>query len=1056
MQNFGLFKANKVKQVFLLIYVLCTNFSYSQTGNYYITNYTPANYIASDQNRGIIQDKAGKIYVINSSGLLNYDGEYWKKTLLLNEVRGMSMDVDKNGTIFIGGEGEFGQIRSKKNGDLTYNTLTATLNEKEKDFGYLWYTLCAENKVFFCGNNNFFIYDYNKIKRITAPADSAFHTFFNVDDHIFVRQWNVGFSVYLNDNLHFVKGSEQFSDIKVRFIVPKSTNQYWVGTETGLYVMNYNKNEPTNSTFEKVSTPIENWLISNSVYCGKQLSDGNYIIGSQKAGIIHVDKNMNIIKSLDLKNGLQDENVISIFEDNNNNIWLSLNKGVSYIEINSPVTKWGKYDGIKGTIESTCKFKDKIYIATDKGVQYFNVTTSKFELSKIKIGAWELLSHKNNLFIGTDEGVYIFDGKDYTLAIESDVIYRIINDSEDPNILYIGGKDIFVKARLVGNKLTIIDEYQVDADVKDIYEFDGKIFFAVNGESIRELDKKTNKIKVYNEKDGIKLLYDINFFVFDNKLLLGSGFGIFQYNPNSKLTFTRPKINAIFPLNDPITKPKNIFNEVFLQHTGQFENRALVLELTTFSLKENKIKEDKKSLKRIRDVDLKQFYLFDSLVYISTNDGLFCYDLRHKKSQNEYITLISSFIMNEDTILHNLSSNFNEPYKIEFINNEFHFDLSATNFIDEDEMEYAYYLEGISDKYGKWNKNNTISFSNLHEGEYVFHAKSKDVLGHEGKEISFSFTVLPPWYRTTFAYIAYFILFVIVVWIIVALNTKRLRAQNIKLENTITERTKTIAYQMVEIEHKNKEITDSINYAKGIQDSILPDVKEIKQAWADTFVYFQPKDIVSGDFYWYQKINNNEFLIACADCTGHGVPGGFMSMICSDKLHDSAKQSTQPKDILFGTNNGVKATLRQEIMVEGKSKDGMEVCLIKVNTQTQEVSYSGANRLLWIVDGKTKELTEIKPTKASIASFTEFNFEYEQHDFKLKKGDIVYATSDGFPDQFGGSEGKKYMSKKMKAFVLSICDLPMDEQGDLLKKEINDWMIGYEQVDDLLVIGFRL
>ncbi len=181
-----------------------------------------------------------------------------------------------------------------------------------------------------------------------------------------------------------------------------------------------------------------------------------------------------------------------------------------------------------------------------------------------------------------------------------------------------------------------------------------------------------------------------------------------------------------------------------------------------------------------------------------------------------------------------------------------------------------------------------------------------------------------------------------------------------------------------------------------------------------------------------------------------------MSMICSDKLHDAAKQSTQPKDILFGANNGVKATLRQEIMVEGKSKDGMEVCLIKVNTKTQEVSYSGANRLLWIVDGETKKLTEIKPTKASIASFTEFNFEYEQQDIKLKKGDIVYATTDGFPDQFGGSEGKKYMSKKMKAFILSICDLPMDEQHDLLKKEINDWMTGQEQVDDLLVIAFRL
>ena len=120
------------------------------------------------------------------------------------------------------------------------------------------------------------------------------------------------------------------------------------------------------------------------------------------------------------------------------------------------------------------------------------------------------------------------------------------------------------------------------------------------------------------------------------------------------------------------------------------------------------------------------------------------------------------------------------------------------------------------------------------------------------------------------------------------------------------------------------------------------------------------------------------------------------------------------------------------------------------------LSYAGANRPLWIIDGETKEFKEIKPTKASIASFTEFNFEYEQHDFQLKEGDMVYATTDGFPDQFGGNDGKKYMSKNMKNFVVSICEKTINEQRDLLENEINQWMKNHEQVDDLLVIGIKV
>jgi len=292
--------------------------------------------------------------------------------------------------------------------------------------------------------------------------------------------------------------------------------------------------------------------------------------------------------------------------------------------------------------------------------------------------------------------------------------------------------------------------------------------------------------------------------------------------------------------------------------------------------------------------------------------------------------------------------------------------------------------------------------------------------------------------------------------IVVKLNSKRLIEQNLKLEGVIKQRTSTIAEQVKLLEHQKQEITDSINYAQRIQKSILPTVAEIKSSYQNVFVFFQPKDIVSGDFYWFHKINNEEFLIACADCTGHGVPGAFMSTICAEKLTESALRDNSPAKVLFNANNAIKKVLKQETIDEETNKDGMEIALVKFNIKTKKLTYTGANRPLWIIKGDTKEFIEVKPTKASIASFTPLNFEYEQSDITLNANDVVYLTSDGFPDQFGGQYGKKFMTKNMKQFLQEIMHLPVDEQQKLVNEKINDWKGHYEQVDDLLVIGVRI
>lgn len=1053
-------EVNKRIKLLLLFTIFIVGLFHAQTGNYFIRNYTPAQISASgEQNWGMAQDKEGRLYLANNSGVYINDGKSWTLLLLPNNSAALSIKSDDQGVIYVGGSGEFGYIFKNDTGSFRYKSLSASL--KEKEFESVWSIHCIGSKTYFCANAKFFEYSSGKIKVYNPREESeGFHTFFAVEKKLIIREKNVGFEYLSDEGIKFIKGSEGFADKRVYAIIPYKDNLYWAFCrEDGVYLIFFNKEDPSLTTFTKVKSPIDKWCVENDVFNAEAIGENLYAIGSQKDGLKIVDDKFNTLQSINTNTDLLDDGVFSIFLDKTNNIWLSLANGVCFMETNLPISKWTKNNGVAGSVEKILRFENILFVATSKGLKKLDKKTNSFTQTEISEACWDLLVIGDELLIGSDHGLYSYKKGKYTLLFEVDAAYSLFIDE---SILYIGARGSLLRGLYKDGKFTLLNEYPKAPESRSVSsESNGRIMFGTSGDGVFYFNNSKDTVLNYIGKDdGLPTLTENYVFSFNDKLLIGTESGIFAVEENNnKIFLDRPKNLNPFAAKASINKASQIQNEIWLSYSEENELHKQVLSLGIINPSSSAL--GYKTLKRLRGFEIKQFYLDSSSVYIATNLGVFKYDITATVTESSINTFISKIKLRNDTL--NVFENIDihsqttlPSLSFNYFNSDLDFYPAASDYIDEQMLQFCWYLQNYEDTFCIWTNTDVIHYKGLHEGNYVLHIKSRNILGKEGNTLSIPFRILPPWYRTAWAYISYFILFVIVVYVIVKLNTKRLRAQNVKLENTITERTKTIAHQMVEIEHKNKEITDSINYAKGIQDSILPDIKDIITTWKDTFIYFQPKDIVSGDFFWYKKINDHEFLIACADCTGHGVPGGFMSMICSDKLHDSAKDFTEPKDILFGTNNGVKTTLKQQVIVEGKSKDGMEICLLKVNTQTQEVSYSGANRLLWIVDGVTKELTEIKPTKASIASFTEFNFEYQQHDFKLKKGDIIYATSDGYPDQFGGPEGKKYMSKKMKAFVISICHLPMNEQHDLLKAEINDWMLGHEQVDDLLVIGVRL
>ena len=273
------------------------------------------------------------------------------------------------------------------------------------------------------------------------------------------------------------------------------------------------------------------------------------------------------------------------------------------------------------------------------------------------------------------------------------------------------------------------------------------------------------------------------------------------------------------------------------------------------------------------------------------------------------------------------------------------------------------------------------------------------------------------------------------------------------LEQKVIERTEEVVRQRHIVEEKHKEITDSINYAERIQRSFLATKELLDENLKDHFVFFKPKDIVSGDFYFAEKLTNNSFLLATADSTGHGVPGAIMSLLNITSLEKAIENQDQPSDILNTTRKIIIERLKKDGSAEG-GKDGMDCSVICFDFKKKKIIVSAANNPVWIVRGS--ETIEIKPDKMPVGKHDKQHVSFTQQTIDIKKGDVIYTITDGFSDQFGGSLGKKFMSKKLRELLSKNAHLPMEEQRTILENTFISWVGDLEQIDDVTLIGVRV
>lgn len=359
----------------------------------------------------------------------------------------------------------------------------------------------------------------------------------------------------------------------------------------------------------------------------------------------------------------------------------------------------------------------------------------------------------------------------------------------------------------------------------------------------------------------------------------------------------------------------------------------------------------------------------------------------------------------------------------------------------------------------KINADGIVILNNIRFGKYTLQARVTDpneaVIS---KILSYPVIIKPPFYLTWWFLVIMGVLILVATYTIIRVRERQLVRQNLLLEKTVEERTyeivqqkDQISLQKEEIEQKNQDITDSLNYASKIQQALLPSRETLQKNFKDSFILYRPRDIVSGDFYWMDE-RDDKTICVLADCTGHGVPGAFLSMLGMSLLNEIVEKNgiTAADQILNSLRKEIIRTLKQ-VDPEGQ-KDGMDISVCVFDKKSKMMEFSGGNNSILIL--RNNEIIELKADKMPVAIYYIMD-PFTLNQVELESGDNIYMFSDGYIDQFGGELGKKFMKKPFKRLLIEISSKSMKEQGEILERTLDEWMKNYSQVDDISVIGIK-
>ena len=1072
----------------ILIFFSITSFSqFNKTGIPFFRNFSPKEYKAHNSNWAVVQDKRGLVYFgNNNNGVLEYDGKNWRQIPVPKNSIVRSLAVDSNGIIYVGAVGEFGYILPDHSGNLIYNSLSSELDSTIK-YSNVWKTYVdKDNQVYFCSIQYLFLHNkQNKIEPIKLPEGCFFS--FLVQDDLYIGNYIQGLLIYnkKTKTVDKVIGGDFFIDKDIFKILLYKKDILLISTYDGLYIYNTKdgsiETPANNSHFEKTNK----FLIDNIAYGGVRIDDNLFAWATINAGIAIAEKKGKLIENYTDSTGVQDKQISDLYYCSDQGVlWATLNNGISKFEFNSPIRFFNNNAKLTGTVNDIIRFDGSLYCGTTLGLYYLDYNKSGFPVFKsipelkgqsvnsLKIIEVDGIQH---LIIGTSYGILEVSKNKVKNFIKSDIYAWVIYPSKfKQNTFYIGTERGLKVAKYVNGSIIADPDYIITHEVRSITEDqEGNLWIGSLLSGIYMITPE-GKITSYSTNDGLPVMNDIYVTNINNNIIFATVEGFYKFD-NTTHKFIKDD-----QFGNGINENKSTIISVFAGFNNQIwvNNNNRVMKLIKHYAEYNI---DTIPFRRIPQMSVQVIYSEpDGLTWIGGSEGLFCYDNFFKRKYNiPYNTLVRKVSINtNDSVIFNgtyyqylkdsthipsltQSDEFKPTLKYKY--NSLTFNFAAPYYEDESGITYSYFLEGFDENWSKWTTDNKAVYTNLKEGKYIFKVKALNIYGAESSVAEFEFNIAPPWYRTIWAYSGYAIVGILILIFSVKIYTRKLEADKRRLEGIVLERTAEVVRQKDEILDKNKEIelinkdiTDSIRYAKRIQEALLPTENSFGVPSIESFIYFKPKDIVSGDFYFIRKIERSHvFIAAAADCTGHGVPGAFMSMLGMSFLNEIIiKPDVTHSDVVLNhLRESIIESLNQTGR-EGETKDGMDISLIAYNYEKHLLEFSGANNPLYMI--RNNEFFEYKGDKMPIGLHDKSNIPFNRQEIETQVGDVIYLFSDGFPDQFGGEKGRKYMYKKFKEFLHSIHHLPMSEQRNLLEKEAITWRGEMEQIDDHIIMGIRI
>lgn len=851
----------------------------------------------------------------------------------------------------------------------------------------------------------------------------------------------------------------------------KETGNYWIGTEDeGL--IEYVLDSTTQHYRTSRHFTTEEGLGTNNVQVVIEDYEKNLWIGSFGTGVCKISisptgNSILNIKHFNNENGLDNLYIKDIFQDLEGNIWFATFGG-GIVQISDEIfthyftSKELRSNNIKTLIKDR---KGNFWLGTDQGlirVNYNNPdqkiynypATDKFPILEINSLFEDI---EGNIWIGTfKSGLFRLDietGEIKEIKLQDDPLFSSVNaiSGDNNGFVWVSTKGGAYRFGTTGAKIDYFTTLQglLHNNVNTIYvDSKDRIWLAAHNNRVSyfansqfnylhgEVGSEVSKVNCITEdKDGV--------------LWFGSdGKGVFRFDGKEVVQLTTDQGLYSNFCYDIIADAKG---KIWIGHRDNISIYDTQTNSFSYYGRSEGLLHDKINTNAVYKDD-------EDNIWFATTRGAIRYNPKFEilTHRGPLTNIIAINVQNKNIEMKN---NIKLPYEEYYME----FEFVGISFKNPDRVKYRWMLEGWDLDWSDESPFNTARYSKLPEGNYTFKVMSSiDDDWNKSNVASFNFRISVPWFRSPWFYAFSFIAIVLAIYAIVRYRTFRLEADKLQLEQVVQERTIEVVAQKEEIEKKSieiaknaKNITDSIKYAKRIQKAIFPTHSHIKKLLPDSFILFRSKGIVSGDFYWVEQ-KSDKVLFAAVDCTGHGVPGAFMSIVANNLLNQAVNEHgyTQPSQILDELNKGISETLHQTYE-ESTVKDGMDIAMCSLDYNKKILQFAGAYNPLYLVrDGK---LEEIKGDKFPIGVFVgEELKKFANHEVQLKEGDVVYIFSDGFADQFGGPFGKKFKLSRFKELIVSVSKYPIDKQYEMIDQALTDWQGDLEQVDDIVVIGVKI